>query len=147
MDKCPSSVSLMLCSWKLRNCYIICMIHFSTPEQLAAYHSGPANTVLWRGYSGIVAQDAQHKFCLWLHSVAYGDGHMQVISPVGSAGHIHLCADHPEGFDRYSPMVSRLLDLIIVDIFATSVALHIGGDTSHPMLREISHNLRSKRYT
>jgi RpiR family carbohydrate utilization transcriptional regulator len=144
------------------------------------------------GNSGIVAQDAQHKFFrLGLHSVAYSDGHMQVMSasivkpgdcvvvisnsgrtrdlldacdiarkhgattivittsgsPLASAGHIHLCADHPEGFDKYSPMVSRLLHLMVIDILATCVALRIGGNTLQPMLSEMKDNLRSKRYT
>jgi RpiR family carbohydrate utilization transcriptional regulator len=143
------------------------------------------------GNSGIVAQDAQHKFFrLGIHSVAYSDGHMQVMSasllgpgdcvvvisnsgrtrdlmdacdiarkngattivitasgsPLASAGHIHLSADHPEGFDKYSPMVSRLLHLMIIDILATCVALRIGGSTLQPLLREMKHNLRSKRY-
>ena len=144
------------------------------------------------GNSGIVAQDAQHKFFrLGINTNAYSDGHMQVMSasllgpgdcvvvisnsgrtrdlmdacdiarkngattivitasgsPLASAGTIHLSADHPEGFDRYSPMVSRLLHLMIIDILATSVALRIGGATLQPMLRELKNNLRSKRYT
>ena len=52
----------------------------------------------------------------------------------------------PEGFDRYSPMVSRLLHLMIIDILATAVALRIGSDKLQPLLREIKNNLRSKRY-
>jgi len=144
------------------------------------------------GNSGIVAQDAQHKFFrLGLHTIAYSDGHMQVMSasmlrpgdclvvisnsgltrdlmdacdiarkngattivitasgsPLASAGHIHLSADHPEGFDKYSPMVSRLLHLMIIDILATCVALRIGGGKLQPLLQEMKHNLRSKRYT
>jgi RpiR family carbohydrate utilization transcriptional regulator len=67
-------------------------------------------------------------------------------SPLASAGHIHLAADHPEGFDRYSPMVSRLLHLMVIDILATCVALRIGGETLQPLLREMKNNLRSKRY-
>jgi RpiR family carbohydrate utilization transcriptional regulator len=67
-------------------------------------------------------------------------------SPLASAGHIHLTADHPEGFDRYSPMVSRLLHLMIIDILATCVALRIGGGKLQPLLSEMKHNLRSKRY-
>jgi RpiR family transcriptional regulator, carbohydrate utilization regulator len=143
------------------------------------------------GNSGIVAQDAQHKFFrLGVHAIAYSDGHMQVMSasllgpgdcvvvisnsgrtrdlmdaceiarrngattivitatgsPLAGAGHIHLSADHPEGFDNYSPMVSRLLHLLIIDILATCVALGIGGDTVQPRLREMKSNLRSKRY-
>ncbi|WP_294769099.1 SIS domain-containing protein [uncultured Rhodoferax sp.] len=143
------------------------------------------------GNSGIVAQDAQHKFFrLGINTTAYSDGHMQVMSasilgpgdcvvvisnsgrtrdlmdacdiarkngattivitasgsPLASAGHIHLSADHPEGFDRYSPMVSRLLHLMIIDILATCVALRIGGTKLQPLLREMKHNLRNKRY-
>ncbi len=143
------------------------------------------------GNSGIVAQDAQHKFFrLGVTSIAYSDGHMQVMSastvspgdcvvvisnsgrtrdlmdacdiarkngattivitasgsPLASAGHIHLAADHPEGYDRYSPMVSRLLHLLMIDILATSVALRIGIAKLQPALKEMKNNLRSKRY-
>ncbi len=144
------------------------------------------------GNSGVVAQDAQHKFFrLGVNTVAYSDGHMQVMSastlgpgdcvvvisnsgrtrdlmdacdiarkngattivitasgsPLASAGHIHLSADHPESFDQYSPMVSRLLHLMIIDILATCMALRIGSDTLQPILSEMKNNLRSKRYT
>ena len=143
------------------------------------------------GNSGIVAQDAQHKFFrLGLTSIAYSDGHMQVMSastlssgdcvviisnsgrtrdlmdacdiarkngattivitatgsPLASAGHVRLAADHPEGYDRYSPMVSRLLHLLMVDILATTVALRIGGSKLAPLLKEMKNNLRNKRY-
>jgi RpiR family transcriptional regulator, carbohydrate utilization regulator len=143
------------------------------------------------GNSGIVAQDAQHKFFrLGVISIAYSDGHMQVMSastvgpgdcvvvisnsgrtrdlmdacdiarkngattivitasgsPLASAGHIHLAADHPEGYDRYSPMVSRLLHLLMIDILATNVALRIGSGKLQPLLKEMKNNLRSKRY-
>ncbi len=143
------------------------------------------------GNSGIVAQDAQHKFFrLGMNTIAYSDGHMQVMSasmlskgdcvvvisnsgrtrdlmdacdiarkrgattivitasgsPLATAGHIHLTADHPESYDRYSPMVSRLLHLLIIDILATPVALRI-GEALQPALREMKNNLRNKRYT
>jgi RpiR family carbohydrate utilization transcriptional regulator len=142
------------------------------------------------GNSGIVAQDAQHKFFrLGVNAIAYSDGHMQVMSasmlrpgdcaviisnsgrtrdlmdacdiakkqgattivitasgsPLASAGHIHLTADHPEGYDKYSPMVSRLLHLLIIDILATTVALRI-GEALQPALRDMKKNLSSKRY-
>ena len=143
------------------------------------------------GNSGIVEQDAQHKFFrLGVNAIAYSDGHMQVMSasmlqpgdcaviisnsgrtrdlmdacdiakkqgattivitasgsPLASAGHIHLTADHPEGDDKYSPMVSRLLHLLIIDILATTVALRI-GEALQPALRDMKKNLSSKRYT
>ena len=67
-------------------------------------------------------------------------------SPLAAASHIHLSADHPEGFDRYSPMVSRLLHLLIIDVLTTNVALRIGAQTLQPLLQEMKKNLRSKRY-
>jgi len=66
-------------------------------------------------------------------------------SPLAQAGSLHLAADHPEGYDRYSPMVSRLLHLLIIDILATGVALRI-GPTLQGGLKEMKKNLRSKRY-
>ncbi len=143
------------------------------------------------GNSGIVAQDAQHKFFrLGMHTSACSDGHLQVMaatllgpgdcvvvisnsgrtrdlidacdiarkhgattivisasgSPLAAAAGIHLAADHPEGYELYSPMVSRLLHLLMIDILATCVALRIGGATLQPLLREMKNNLRSKRY-
>jgi RpiR family carbohydrate utilization transcriptional regulator len=142
------------------------------------------------GNSGIVAQDAQHKFFrLGVNAVAYSDGHVQVMaatmlrpgdcaiifsnsgrsrdlldavdiakkkgattlvvtasgSPLAHQGQILLAADHPEDYDRYSPMVSRLLHLTIVDILTTGVALRMGSEL-RPMLQEIKRNLRVKRY-
>jgi RpiR family carbohydrate utilization transcriptional regulator len=146
------------------------------------------------GNSGIVAQDAQHKFFrLGVNAAAVSDGHVQVMSAtmlqpgdcavvISNSGRsrdlldaadiarrkgattilitasasplaqtatgnqqIQLAADHPEDFDRYSPMVSRLLHLLIIDILNTGVALQLGPER-RPMLQEIKRNLRSKRY-
>ena len=146
------------------------------------------------GNSGIVAQDAQHKFFrLGVNAVACSDGHVQVMSAtmlkpgdcavvisnsgrsrdlidaaeiarkkgatviivtasgsplarIGqSPGQILLAVDHPEDYDRYSPMVSRLLHLIVIDILCTGVALRLGPEL-RPILQEIKRNLRSKRY-
>nr|WP_297356531.1 MurR/RpiR family transcriptional regulator [uncultured Caldimonas sp.] len=142
------------------------------------------------GNSGIVAQDAQHKFFrLGVNAVACSDGHVQVMSatmlksgdcvviisnsgrsrdlldaaeiarkkgattivitasgsPLAQQAQILLAADHPEDYDRYSPMVSRLLHLMIIDILTTGVALRL-GEHLRPMLQEIKRNLRAKRY-
>jgi RpiR family carbohydrate utilization transcriptional regulator len=142
------------------------------------------------GNSGIVAQDAQHKFFrLGCNTVAYADGHMQIMaatmlkagdcavvisnsgssrdlldtveiarknrattvaitasgSPLAGLANIVIAADHPEQYDRYSPMVSRLLHLLIIDILTTGVALRLGPDLL-PQLSEIKKNLRAKRY-
>jgi RpiR family carbohydrate utilization transcriptional regulator len=146
------------------------------------------------GNSGIVAQDAQHKFFrLGVNALALSDGHVQVMSATmlkpgdcavvisnsgrsqdllgvaeiaqrkgatlivvtasGSplaqmaqgAGQVLLAADHPEDYDRYSPMVSRMLHLMIIDILTTGVALRL-GPAMRPVLQEIKRNLRSRRY-
>ena len=146
------------------------------------------------GNSGIVAQDAQHKFFrLGVNTIACSDGHVQLMSATmlgpgdcavvisnsgrsrdlldaaeiarrkgattiiitasGSPlaqiglmpGQILLAVDHPEDYDRYSPMVSRLLHLTAIDILTTGVALRL-GQKLRPMLQEIKRNLRSKRY-
>ena len=55
-----------------------------------------------------------------------------------------LAVDHPEDFERYSPMVSRLLHLVVIDILTTAVALRLPGSL-RPMLQEIKKNLRAKR--
>ena len=146
------------------------------------------------GNSGIVAQDAQHKFFrLGVNSAAVSDGHVQVMSAtmlkpgdcaviISNSGHtrdlidvaeiarkrgatliiitasgsplaqlgqgtnqVLLAVDHPEDYDRYSPMVSRLLHLMVMDILSTAVALRLPGEL-RPMLQEIKKNLRAKRY-
>lgn len=63
----------------------------------------------------------------------------------GSANQILLAVDHPEDYDRYSPMVSRLLHLMVIDILTTAVALRLPGEL-RAMLQEIKKNLRAKRY-
>jgi len=61
------------------------------------------------------------------------------------ANQILLAVDHPEDYDRYSPMVSRLLHLMVIDILTTAVALRLPGEL-RPMLQEIKKTLRAKRY-
>jgi len=146
------------------------------------------------GNSGIVAQDAQHKFFrLGVNTAAVSDAHIQVMSAtmlqpgdcaviISNSGRssdlldtadivrkkgattilitasgsplaktaqgtnqILLAADHPEDYDRYSPMVSRLLHLMVIDILTTAVALRLPAEL-RPMLQEIKKNLRAKRY-
>jgi RpiR family carbohydrate utilization transcriptional regulator len=71
---------------------------------------------------------------------------METGSPLSTDFQIYLAAHHPEGYDRYSPMVSRLLHLVIIDVLATTVALRIGSARLQPLLREMKNNLRNKRY-
>ena len=176
---------------KYRNDASTAAIDKAAAELAATFQTGRRIEFIGAGNSGIVAQDAQHKFFrLGVNTVSYSDGHMQVMSaslmgpgdcmviisnsgrtrdlmdacdiarkngattivitasgsPLATAGHIHLAADHPEGYDRYSPMVSRLLHLMVVDILATCVALRIGGGKLQPMLKEMKNNLKNKRY-
>ncbi len=175
---------------KYRNDASSVAIERAADALLATYNAGRRIEFFGVGNSGIVAQDAQHKFFrLGITSIAYSDGHMQVMSasllgpgdcvvvisnsgrtrdlmdacdiarkngattivitvtgsPLAAAANIHLAADHPEGYDRYSPMVSRLMHLMIIDILATCVALRIGSKLQ-PLLKEMKNNLRNKRY-
>jgi RpiR family carbohydrate utilization transcriptional regulator len=66
-------------------------------------------------------------------------------SPLASLAKVHLAADHPESYEEFSPMVSRLLHLVIVDILATGVALRL-GDELPARLHAVKRNLISKRY-
>jgi RpiR family carbohydrate utilization transcriptional regulator len=65
---------------------------------------------------------------------------------LASHQHILLAADHPEDADRYSPMVSRLLHLLIIDILTTGVALRLGSAQVRPLLQELKTALRRRRY-
>jgi RpiR family carbohydrate utilization transcriptional regulator len=59
---------------------------------------------------------------------------------------ILLAVDHPEDPERYSPMVSRQLHLMVIDILTTAVALRL-PEERRPVLQEIKRNLRATRYT
>lgn len=142
------------------------------------------------GNSGVVAQDAQHKFFrLGISSQATSDTHIQTMgatmlrpgdclivisnsgrtrelvdvahiarhqgatviaitsshTPLSDASHILLAADNLEGSDLYSPMASRLLHLLIIDILATAVALKMGDGLAHN-LQNLQNQLQQKRY-
>ncbi len=141
------------------------------------------------GNSGVVAQDAQHKFLrLGISSHASSDTHLQVIgatmlaqgdcailisnsgrtkdllevaqiaknngatiiaitsshTPLSQISHIHLAADNLEGSDFYTPMASRLLHLLIIDILATAAALNMGEALSEK-LKHLQNNMQNKR--
>lgn len=68
-------------------------------------------------------------------------------TPLSHSGKVHLAADHTEGFDDYSPMASRLLHLLIIDVLTTAFALKVGIGNLQPKLKEMKHNLRAKRYS
>ena len=63
-----------------------------------------------------------------------------------AASQILLAVDHPEDHERYSPMVSRLLHLLVIDILTTAVALRLPAAELRPALQEIKKNLRLRRY-
>lgn len=83
---------------------------------------------------------------LLAQEVKQGSSHAAPAGDTAAPVHVLLAADHPEDADRYSPMVSRLLHLVIVDILTTGVALRLGSATLRPMLQAIKRNLRERRY-
>ncbi|QXW18020.1 MurR/RpiR family transcriptional regulator [Comamonas aquatica] len=142
------------------------------------------------GNSGVVAQDAQHKFFrLGISSQATSDTHIQAMgatmlrsgdclivisnsgrttdlvdvariarengatviaitsshTPLSNSSQILLSANNLEGSDLYSPMASRLLHLLIIDILATAVALKMGDGLAHN-LQNLQNQLQQKRY-
>ena len=142
------------------------------------------------GNSGVVAQDAQHKFFrLGITSQASSDAHIQIMgasmlgtgdcliaisnsgrtkdlveaahiaksqgasviaitsshTQLSESSHILLAADNFEGSDLYSPMASRLLHLLIIDILATATALKIDS-VFLEKLKNSQNFLQSKRY-
>lgn len=127
------------------------------------------------GNSGIVAQDAQHKFFRFgISTVAYSDTHIQLMaaavlsqqdvlvvisnsgssieildavsiakengakvivitrhdSPLSHLGDCILTVEVQEDSNRYTPMVSRLLQLAVIDILAIGLALRLGETVS-----------------
>lgn len=127
------------------------------------------------GNSGIVAQDAQHKFFRFgISTVAYSDTHIQLMaaavlseqdvlvvisnsgssievldavsiakengarviaitrddSPLAQLADCVLSVAVQEDSSRYTPMVSRLLQLAIIDILALGLALRLGETVS-----------------
>ena len=141
------------------------------------------------GNSGIVAQDAQHKFFRFgISTVAYSDPHIQlmaaavlteqdvlvVISNSGSSievldavsiakengaaiiavtradsalAHLADCVlnvTSQENSERYSPMVSRLLQLVVIDILAIGLALRL-GETASLNLQKGKRSIYGKR--
>ena len=141
------------------------------------------------GNSGIVAQDAQHKFFRFgISAVAYSDAHIQLmaaavlapqdvlvaVSNSGSSieildaagiakknGARLIAITHPdsplahiadcvlatavqEDANLYTPMVSRLLQLAVVDILAIGLALRL-GETASLHLEKGKLSVRSHR--
>lgn len=140
------------------------------------------------GNSGIVAQDAQHKFFRFgISAVAYSDAHIQLmaaavlapqdvlvaVSNSGSSieildaagiakknGARLIAITHPdsplahiadcvlatavqEDANLYTPMVSRLLQLAVVDILAIGLALRL-GETASLQLEKGKRSLRRR---
>lgn len=141
------------------------------------------------GNSGIVAQDAQHKFFRFGRStVAYTDNHVQLMaasvlqpqdvvvaishsgssadlmdavqlardngaaviaitradSPLAAAADVLINVLSREDGNTYAPMVSRLLQLMVVDMLAIGLALHLGENVSE-ILAKTKDSIRKKR--
>lgn len=67
-------------------------------------------------------------------------------SPLSEEVQVHIPANHGEFYEQYSPMVSRLLHLCIVDVLATQVALQL-GDAAQKNMARLKRNLIESRYT
>ncbi len=65
-------------------------------------------------------------------------------SPLAEVVEIPLCVDAPEDTDVYTPMISRLAHLVVIDVLATGVAMRRGPAIAG-RLRKMKDNLRRKR--
>jgi RpiR family transcriptional regulator, carbohydrate utilization regulator len=65
-------------------------------------------------------------------------------SPLSRQVDHFLAADHDEAFDNYSPMSSRLLQLLVIDILTTGVALALGPGIL-PQLAQMKRDLKGKK--
>jgi RpiR family carbohydrate utilization transcriptional regulator len=93
-----------------------------------------------------VADIARRKGATLIAVTASASPLARAVQGGGAAPHVLLAADHPEDSERYSPMVSRLLHLLIVDILTTGLALRLGAAALQPVLQEVKRNLRQRRY-
>lgn len=141
------------------------------------------------GNSGIVAQDAQHKFFRFgMSTVAYSDPHIQLMAAAvlsdqdvlvvfsnsgssieilesvsiaksngasviaitradSSLAHLADCVLNvaaQEDSEQYTPMVSRLLQLVVVDILAIGLALRL-GETASLQLEKGKRSIHNRR--
>lgn len=141
------------------------------------------------GNSGIVAQDAQHKFFRFgISTVAYVDTHIQLMaasvlsnqdvlvvisnsgssievldavsiakengaqviavtradSPLAQLADCVLSVAAQEDSELYTPMVSRLLQLVVIDILAIGLALRL-GETASLQLEKGKRSIHTKR--
>ena len=141
------------------------------------------------GNSGIVAQDAQHKFFRFgMSTVAYSDPHIQLMAAAvlteqdvlvvfsnsgssievlesvsiakengasviavtradSSLAHLADCVLNvaaQEDSEQYTPMVSRLLQLVVVDILAIGLALRL-GETASLQLQKGKRSIHNRR--
>ncbi|UOO83195.1 SIS domain-containing protein [Uruburuella testudinis] len=141
------------------------------------------------GNSGIVAQDAQHKFFRFgISTVAYVDTHIQLMaasvlsnqdvlvvisnsgssievldavsiakengaaviaitradSPLAQLADCVLSVMSQEDTERYTPMVTRLLQLVVIDILAIGLALRL-GEIASLQLEKGKRSIHNKR--
>ena len=141
------------------------------------------------GNSGIVAQDAQHKFFRFgISTVAYVDTHIQLMaasvlsdqdvlvvisnsgssievldavsiakenvaaviaitraaSPLSQLADCVLSVMPQADTERYTPMVTRLLQLVVIDILAIGLALRM-GETASLQLEKSKRSIHTKR--
>ncbi len=107
------------------------------------------------GNSGIVAQDAQHKFntgssieLLDAVSIAKENGASVIAltrndSPLAQLADCVLSIATQENAELYTPMVSRLLQLAVIDILAIGLALRL-GDAASLQLQKSKKSIHNK---
>lgn len=98
----------------------------------------------------VISNSGRTKDLVEVASVAKENGAIVITitsshTPLSEKSTILLKADNPEGSDLYSPMASRLLHLLIIDILATAVALKM-GDALAKKTKYLHASLKTKRF-
>ncbi len=93
-----------------------------------------------------VAEIARSKGATTILITASSSPLAQTLDLPSAKPQILLAVDHPEDHERYTPMVSRQLQLMVIDILTTAVALRLPNDR-RLVMQEIKQNLSRCLYS
>ncbi|HEU0231088.1 MAG TPA: SIS domain-containing protein [Burkholderiaceae bacterium] len=125
--------------------YDLCTVAYSDPhiQMMAASMLGPRDVLVAISHSGRskdlldAVATARRNDCPVIAITASN-------TPLAQSADVLLRADTQEDTELYSPMLSRLVHLVIVDLLALSVAMALGKDVSR-VLERTKKSLKGKR--
>jgi RpiR family carbohydrate utilization transcriptional regulator len=67
-------------------------------------------------------------------------------TPLSFIGKYRIASDNSEAYENFSPMLSRIQQLVLVDILVTCFAIAMGTSEIEERLQECSRNLETRRF-